>query len=1219
MGQLVAQKDMQLIGKIMKLHGMFSEHKDGDASAKARELGRKTMEKEFAIAFCGHFSAGKSSMINSLVGKDILPSSPIPTSANLVKVKSGEEYARVFFKEGKPRLYPAPYDYEKVKNYCKDGDQIDSLEISHKGTGIFNDVVIMDTPGIDSADDAHRIATESALHLADLVLYVMDYNHVQSELNFLFTKELLEAGKELYLVVNMIDKHREEELEFEDFKKSVSDSFAAWGVQPKGIFYTSLKKPEIKHNQFSQLLQVLQDRIHDRERVLPESVFHSLVKVAEDHVNDLKQQAEGVIADLEEQLHGIPESEWEQLLNQHEQVKNRIQELESYEVKLETDFTTELDSILNSAYLMPFKTRELAESYLKSMQPDFKVGLFFAKQKTEDERARRLELFYQDLQQQVQAQLDWHIKEFLLKSLKQLGLGDHSLQSMAQSFQVNFSTRDLQQTIKVGAVVSGDYVLNYTNDVAEMLKRKARSQLSGFKETYILRGNELSRADMDKTLQKEEQLRGYVKAYEKLTNIKEQLGTRKKAIYDGLYGELEQAPQLDEAESLFVQKIDEEVVHVTEDRPITETIDVSKPKEKIVQQKPLDKEKSKSNQDHVKQVVQKLKTTAKRIEDLPGLKRISKELVEKAKRLEHQQFTVALFGAFSAGKSSFANALIGENILPVSPNPTTAAINKIKPVDQDHPHGTVLVKVKQNEQLLQEINRSLKLFHLEATNYSDALEKISRISGSEASIGANERLHHSFLRAFSSGFSLFEHRLGSVFTTDLESFRDYVADEEKSCFVEWIEVYYDCELTRKGISLVDTPGADSINARHTGVAFDYIKNSDAILFVTYYNHAFSRADREFLIQLGRVKDTFELDKMFFIVNAIDLANSEEEMDDVLTYVESQLVQYGIRNPHLHPVSSLQALKEKVTGTVGTSRFADFEGSFYSFISQDLMTMAMDSAEAKWQQSVHILDKLLQTAQEGREEKANKLAALQLEKQAVIQHIQGKNAEFLQTQLHQEADELVYYIKQRVFLRFSEFFRESFNPSVLKDDGRDLKQALYSALDELIESVGYDFLQEMRATTLRVESFITKLLNEFQEHLREELYKHSTDLTLSNWELKRFQEIDFEGAFRDLDRKRFKKALGLFKNPKSFFEKDEKRVMSEELEGLLQEPADEYLAVQNRILKEHYTTSLRELFNLLIADYIEQTEEYYMGVTSTLTTDFPVEDLQATYNKIKQLA
>ena len=67
--------------------------------------------------------------------------------------------------------------------------------------------VIMDTPGIDSADDAHRIATESAIHLADLIFYVMDYNHVQSELNFMFTKELTEAGKEVYLVINQIDKH----------------------------------------------------------------------------------------------------------------------------------------------------------------------------------------------------------------------------------------------------------------------------------------------------------------------------------------------------------------------------------------------------------------------------------------------------------------------------------------------------------------------------------------------------------------------------------------------------------------------------------------------------------------------------------------------------------------------------------------------------------------------------------------------------------------------------------------------------------------------------------------------------------------------------------------------------------------------------------------------------------------------------------------------------
>ena len=131
-------------------------------------------------------------------------------------------------------------------------------------------------------------------------------------------------------------------------------------------------------------------------------------------------------------------------------------------------------------------------------------------------------------------------------------------------------------------------------------------------------------------------------------------------------------------------------------------------------------------------------------------------------------------------------------------------------------------------------------------------------------------------------------RLAQLLKSEQEEFVKFVAEEDRSCFVESIDFYYDCELTRKGITLVDTPGADSINARHTDVAFEYIRNADAILFITYYNHAFARADREFLVQLGRVKDAFELDKMFFVVNAIDLASDEEEAEAVKTFVGDEL-------------------------------------------------------------------------------------------------------------------------------------------------------------------------------------------------------------------------------------------------------------------------------------------------------------------------------------------
>ena len=77
-----------------------------------------------------------------------------------------------------------------------------------------------------------------------------------------------------------------------------------------------------------------------------------------------------------------------------------------------------------------------------------------------------------------------------------------------------------------------------------------------------------------------------------------------------------------------------------------------------------------------------------------------------------------------------------------------------------------------------------------------------------------------------------------------------------------------------------------------------MRNADAILFITYYNHAFAKADREFLIQLGRVKDAFELDKMFFIVNAIDLASTMNEEEEVKGYVRSELQRFGIRFPRL---------------------------------------------------------------------------------------------------------------------------------------------------------------------------------------------------------------------------------------------------------------------------------------------------------------------------------
>lgn len=392
---------------------------------------------------------------------------------------------------------------------------------------------------------------------------------------------------------------------------------------------------------------------------------------------------------------------------------------------------------------------------------------------------------------------------------------------------------------------------------------------------------------------------------------------------------------------------------------------------------------------NIQRILEKVKKAETILDPLPTLKHLQQEVVGKRQRVETKQFTVALFGAFSAGKSSFANALLGEKVLPVSPNPTTATINQILPVTEDKPHGTVIVQFKSEQALLEDMKAVYKMFHYEIATLEEALTKIDQIMKYPSPSG-KQKTTFSFLRAVQKGYEAVANHLGEQLQVTLEEFSDYVANEEKSCFVEYMELYYDCALTRQGVALVDTPGADSINARHTDVAFQYIKNADAILFVTYYNHVFSRADREFLIQLGRVKDTFALDKMFFLINAADLAQSEEELEMVKGYIADQLLQYGIRNPRLFAISSLCALEEKQGksidkekyGILQNSGITKFEESFTSFMMRDLMLVSVHALYGALQGANQLLVNMINGAKQGNDEKEKQTKNM---KQSVISY------------------------------------------------------------------------------------------------------------------------------------------------------------------------------------------------------------------------------------------
>ncbi|TLS37458.1 dynamin family protein [Pseudalkalibacillus caeni] len=1212
----------------------YSEQED-----KLEQLMEKVYTGEYMAVFSGHFSAGKSSMINALFEEDLLPSSPIPASANMVQIKSGDPYAKILFKNDEVYEFEHPYDIEEIKNYCLNGNDVKYVEISHPSTFLPEDFVIVDTPGIDSTDDAHRLATEASMHLADIVFYMVDYNHVQSELNFEFVKELEDQNKKVILIVNQIDKHNELEISFRDFKQGVKDAFADWNIDLEEIFFTSLIDLSLEANEFNDLRVYITGLLANRHVEVIQNALEASYLIAE----NIKETS------LQEKLHGeAPKSNEGELQNRYDQLNNQIEALDQKVEEFKESFEADLGKLTKSAILMPFEVREAAKQFMEASQPDFKVGFLFKDKKTKEEKKNRFDTFYDMLSKQASSQLEWHLKELLVQKSKEWEIGDERLFKELYNISIPIPEELIDSELETGAGLTGQAVLNYTEGVSSSVRRIFRQKglqemdrladilsesLEEQKKEIKRERNELS-AELKKQQTERALIRKEEEWFIKCIEILE-------GHYNKHSKEAFQKWQTEKEGNLKQSTI------IKSGEKVSGNNEADKNEKKDAEDVEIERPQALDTKEYLVQAAEDLNEAARKVEIVPELSAIARELKQRAERIESREFTVALFGAFSAGKSSFANALLGESVLPVSPNPTTAAINKICPVTAEYPHGTVKVQYKTTEQMLEDIQYSLSYFDMEAETLEEAVSLIKNKVLIKKDVTARAKPHYTFLKAVNKGAAHELQNLDEVQKVGMEAFGELVAKEEKACFVNLIELYYSCPLTDQGITFVDTPGADSINARHTGVAFRYIKESDAILYVTYYNHAFSKADREFLIELGRVKDVFELDKMFFVVNAADLAKNESELQHVVTHVEDNLISYGIRKPRVYPVSShIAALskglekgnlskenrdrlskllklksKEEISSSAGIkeSGIQEFENDFTHFISHDLTGLAVAAGYADIDRAISVINDWVSASRQDKNIREKQLNELQKRKEDSIEYVRTFDHESNERAFNQETKELVYYIDQRIFLRFSDVFKESFNPAALSKSKGNVKESLIDCLKELIGFIGFDLAQEMRATALRTEKYVWKIVDETYTKFKKTATAELPGLQLSAIEKHSFDMPDFE---EELVVEHFDKLKGIvfssFKSPKQFFEQNGKELLKEKLEEELKSPVNHYLEQKKSDLQTAYWKAYQIVVEELEQKVIDEVNNHVEGKKAALSVSIDPETLEDLANSLKKI-
>lgn len=165
---------------------------------------------ELRLAVIGDFKRGKSSVINAVVGEDLLPTDVLPCTSGIIELTHGPHTEYELVRDGKPRLRSREDFFARAGSASTPGSLDDVAETWRVRTPLMpRGFVLVDTPGLN--EDEQRIAltqAEASRCHASLMVLAADQLLSRSEQEIL---ELLPVDSTAFLL-NRSDLVRSEDL-----------------------------------------------------------------------------------------------------------------------------------------------------------------------------------------------------------------------------------------------------------------------------------------------------------------------------------------------------------------------------------------------------------------------------------------------------------------------------------------------------------------------------------------------------------------------------------------------------------------------------------------------------------------------------------------------------------------------------------------------------------------------------------------------------------------------------------------------------------------------------------------------------------------------------------------------------------------------------------------------------------------------------------------------
>ena len=247
----ILQEERRLLGDLQVALARL-DAPDADLGLIGNALAQ--LEELFLMVVVGEFNAGKSAVINALLGGDYLPEGVVPTTSELVLIRHSDAAEQPGADSGMAvRRLPVPW---------------------------LQEVNLVDTPGTNAVIRHHQELTEHFVPRSDLVLFVTSADRPFSESERAFLQQIRDWGKKVVIVVNKIELLTAEAEQREVLEFVRQNAHELLGVAP-AIFTVSARlalaaklrgvsatdSSDWERSQFGALEQYILDFLDAGERV----------------------------------------------------------------------------------------------------------------------------------------------------------------------------------------------------------------------------------------------------------------------------------------------------------------------------------------------------------------------------------------------------------------------------------------------------------------------------------------------------------------------------------------------------------------------------------------------------------------------------------------------------------------------------------------------------------------------------------------------------------------------------------------------------------------------------------------------------------------------------------------------------------------------------------------------------------------------------------------